>query len=302
MNNNQIPQTILRGQMWWVDLPQDESNPHCQYGLRPVVVISNDKGNAHSPTVLVCPLTTQQDSYYHIHPNVMCRKTLSYVLCEQIRVIDKKLLTKYIGKIRKVEQDYIDRALVTAVGLPTVKNSENREVSVYAEIAAVRSTNHILEEKVAKLEKQLNAHQEMAELGTHVKGIIDILFNHTNSPVSRPVIELAQNIMEDNDKLLSKPDNKPTSHDYQSGLMRFNKRYDKYKEIEKSSSVDPTQFKPKVNQVTKSSTIKWNDARIKEFVDDYPTMATPDLLRKYQLRSASTAARYWCKFRKHESL
>ena len=69
--NFSTEQKIERGQMWWAELPKDRCNPHSQHGLRPVVVVSSDKGNLHSPNIIVCPLTTQEDKFKFIHPNYL---------------------------------------------------------------------------------------------------------------------------------------------------------------------------------------------------------------------------------------
>lgn len=46
---------IKRGEIYMCDLGEPVS--HIQAGERPVIVVSNDTGNRHSPFVLVCPLT-----------------------------------------------------------------------------------------------------------------------------------------------------------------------------------------------------------------------------------------------------
>ena len=109
-----------RGSIWWADIPYDPCNPHAQYGNRPVIVISNDMGNTHSPALLVCTITTQEDKYTTIHPHVYgFHDKLSYVQCEQIKVMDKSLIGGYIRMVSPVEQRYVDKALSTSTGLYT---------------------------------------------------------------------------------------------------------------------------------------------------------------------------------------
>ena len=56
MNKTKVTNLVTKGQVLWVDLPDVESGS-VQKGRRPVVVISNNKGNQFSPVILVAPLT-----------------------------------------------------------------------------------------------------------------------------------------------------------------------------------------------------------------------------------------------------
>lgn len=65
-----------------------------QGGTRPVLTISNNTGNRHSPTIIVVPITSRT------HTEVKDFDKLdkdSIILLEQIRTIDKQRLKQYIG-------------------------------------------------------------------------------------------------------------------------------------------------------------------------------------------------------------
>lgn len=51
------PITILRGQIYFADLNPSLGSE--QGGVRPVLVIQNDTGNRHSPTLIIAALTVQ---------------------------------------------------------------------------------------------------------------------------------------------------------------------------------------------------------------------------------------------------
>ncbi len=53
-------QTYLRGDMYYADLGQGIGSE--QEGYRPVVIIQNDVGNKHSPTVIIAPITSKKDA------------------------------------------------------------------------------------------------------------------------------------------------------------------------------------------------------------------------------------------------
>ena len=73
-------------------------------GIRPVVIIQNDMGNKHSPTVIAAAITSQMGknklpTHIEIGPENSQLKTESIVLTEQIRTIDKSRLKEKIGHI-----------------------------------------------------------------------------------------------------------------------------------------------------------------------------------------------------------
>lgn len=76
-----------------------------QKGIRPVVIVQNDTGNAHSPTVLVMALTKElkkanQPTHYIIRKNnVNGLKFDSMVLGETITQISKQRIKQKIGVV-----------------------------------------------------------------------------------------------------------------------------------------------------------------------------------------------------------
>ena len=78
----------------------DQSNG----GIRPVVIIQNDMGNKHSPTVIAAAITSQMGksklpTHIEIGSDNNGLKADSVVLTEQIRTIDKSRLKEKIGHI-----------------------------------------------------------------------------------------------------------------------------------------------------------------------------------------------------------
>ena len=88
-------------------------------GIRPVVIIQNDMGNKHSPTVIAAAITSQMGknklpTHIEIGPENSQLKTESIVLTEQIRTIDKSRLKEKIGHI---EDNHIINQLNNALGV-----------------------------------------------------------------------------------------------------------------------------------------------------------------------------------------
>ena len=75
-----------------------------QGGTRPVLTISNNTGNRHSPTIIVAPITSRTHTKAKLptHTEVKDFDKLdkdSIILLEQIRTIDKQRLKQYMQKI-----------------------------------------------------------------------------------------------------------------------------------------------------------------------------------------------------------
>lgn len=94
--------TVLRGEIFTARLDPTEGSELRK--TRPVLIVSNDIDNRHSPVLLVVPLTEHQEGPIYptevcIHPSEAGIKKASCVLCNQIRVLDKRRLCDHGGKV-----------------------------------------------------------------------------------------------------------------------------------------------------------------------------------------------------------
>ncbi len=111
---------VKRGDLYFANL--DDVVGSEQSGIRPVLVLQNNVGNKCSPTTIIAPTTTKKKSNclpVHIFLLSKCSKLPqdSYVLLEQIRVIDKSRLKGKIGELDERTMKLIDDALKISVGL-----------------------------------------------------------------------------------------------------------------------------------------------------------------------------------------
>lgn len=110
---------IFRGQVYFIDLGERIGSE--QSGMRPVVIVQNDTGNRHSPTVIVVPITSQiKKADMPTHISLRSGHGLeedSIALCEHVNTIDKQRLLDYVGRITTLELRQVDRALAISVGL-----------------------------------------------------------------------------------------------------------------------------------------------------------------------------------------
>ncbi len=93
---------VKRGDMFYADLSPVIGSE--QGGVRPVLIIQNDRGNKYSPTVIAAAITSQTGkNKLPTHIEIDCKnyglKSDSVVLAEQIRTIDKSRLKEKIGHI-----------------------------------------------------------------------------------------------------------------------------------------------------------------------------------------------------------
>lgn len=85
------------GEFWLVDLNGGAGSE--QGGVRPCIIVQNDIGNKYSATTIVCPVTTKMKNYNATHIRVTCLAETSFIMCEQVRVIDKSRLRRFICDI-----------------------------------------------------------------------------------------------------------------------------------------------------------------------------------------------------------
>ena len=111
---------VRRGDIYYADLsPVVDSE---QGGVRPVLIVQNDIGNRHSPTVIAAAITSQKDKAKlptHIPVSAdSCGLTKdSIVLLEQIRTIDKRRLKDKMGTLDTGSMTQINNALQISFGL-----------------------------------------------------------------------------------------------------------------------------------------------------------------------------------------
>lgn len=110
---------MKRGDVYRADLDPVQGSE--QGGIRPVVIVQNDRGNQSSPTVIVAPLTSQrkklsQRTHVEVLPPEGGLKYPSLVLCEQLRTLEKTRLSKYLGSLSPGTLRLVDAALSAALG------------------------------------------------------------------------------------------------------------------------------------------------------------------------------------------
>ena len=113
---------IRRGDIYYADLSPVVGSG--QGGIRPVLIVQNDVGNRHSPTVIAAAITSRiNKNRLPTHIEVDARSyglaRDSIVLLEQIRTLDKRRLKERMGHLDREAMDRVDRAISISFGLET---------------------------------------------------------------------------------------------------------------------------------------------------------------------------------------
>jgi len=114
------PSTVKRGDIYYADLSPVVGSE--QGGMRPVLIVQNDTGNKHSPTVIAAAITSQINKARlptHIELGAQSYGLTkdSVVLLEQVRTIDKRRLRERVGQIDDPLMNRVNNALAVSFGL-----------------------------------------------------------------------------------------------------------------------------------------------------------------------------------------
>lgn len=113
---------IRRGDIYYADLSPVTGSE--QGGIRPVLIIQNNIGNRHSPTVICAAITSKMNKAKlptHIEISAGRYQIVknSVVLLEQIRTIDKQRLREYVCHVDQELMKKVEKALKISLELST---------------------------------------------------------------------------------------------------------------------------------------------------------------------------------------
>ena len=114
--------TVKRGDIFYADLSPVVGSE--QGGTRPVLIIQNDTGNKHSPTVIAAAITSQTGkaklpTHINITGGSVGLSKDSVILLEQVRTIDKKRLREHMGHLDDQHMHLVNDAIAVSFGLST---------------------------------------------------------------------------------------------------------------------------------------------------------------------------------------
>ena len=111
---------MKRGDIFYADLSPVVGSE--QGGVRPVLIVQNDTGNRHSPTVIAAAITSQTGkarlpTHISVSPLSCGLPKQSIILLEQVRTLDKRRLREKMGRLDDGVMRQVDAAIAVSLGL-----------------------------------------------------------------------------------------------------------------------------------------------------------------------------------------
>lgn len=121
-NISQMPKdtAVRRGDIYYADLSPVVGSE--QGGIRPVLIVQNNVGNKHSPTVIAAAITSQINkarlpTHIELNARTYGLSRDSVVLLEQVRTLDKRRLKERMGRLDDDLMHQVDSAISVSFGL-----------------------------------------------------------------------------------------------------------------------------------------------------------------------------------------
>lgn len=116
--------SVKRGDIYYADLRPVVGSE--QGGIRPVLIIQNDVGNRHSPTIICAAITSKMNKAKlptHIELNAGKYDMVkdSVILLEQLRTIDKRRLKDKVCHLDEDIMRQVNHGLIVSLELDTYR-------------------------------------------------------------------------------------------------------------------------------------------------------------------------------------
>lgn len=107
---------MRRGEVWWVEFPEDAVGSEIRKS-RPAVVLSNDLATRHLDRIQVVPLTTRTDRLYSGEAYVTVRGRRHKAMADQLSTVDKSRAKNRILHLTEGDLEAVERAVRIQLGL-----------------------------------------------------------------------------------------------------------------------------------------------------------------------------------------
>lgn len=117
---------MKRGDIYYADLRPVVGSE--QGGVRPVLIVQNDTGNRHSPTVICAAITSRQNkaklpTHIELRADQYQMEKNSVILLEQLRTIDKMRLKDRVCHLDEKMMHQVNHALAISLELNSRSSS-----------------------------------------------------------------------------------------------------------------------------------------------------------------------------------
>ena len=111
---------MRRGEVFFADLSPVRGSE--QGGVRPVLIVQNNRGNRYSQTIIVAAITSKKmiqllPTQLFLGKEESGLQRDSIILVEQLRTIDKSRLQEKVCYLTQTKMQEVDQALKVSLGL-----------------------------------------------------------------------------------------------------------------------------------------------------------------------------------------
>ena len=196
---------------------------------RPVVVVSNDKGNTSSTTCTVCPITTRDKTVIPSQVMYHYEGKNQVILCEQIKTVSISDLTQFVGYLNDDIMDKVDTALKIQLGL------DKKEYSIDKALSFIEDTfTKVLRMKQVEA-KDTISERELEDVALRIAQTVeDLVMPINNSIIQNTPVDKTETKQET--KAIEKTDKPPIKT--KSQIDKFNSRLKKTIDKNHNDSID----------------------------------------------------------------
>ena len=173
-----------------------EFRTHIQTNSRPVLIISSDYGNIHSPIVNVVPITSQDKQCSVNVPIINEDGDTNYILCNQIKSIDASNLVTYMGCIDNETMVEVEKTINMVLGITSPRIEKS--------LKDIENTiQNIIDSKLNQPEPQTQIDNVVENIASRIedvyRGLVDI--HSTNLIFEDTKLEKEEVITESDNKM-----------------------------------------------------------------------------------------------------
>ncbi|EHK2426400.1 type II toxin-antitoxin system PemK/MazF family toxin [Clostridium perfringens] len=146
---------ILRGDIFYADLSPVVGLE--QGGIRPVVILQNNIGNRHSPTVIAAPITSTLNkpklpTHVGIETEDSNLNIYGVLILEQVRVLDRSRLREKVSNLGEKYNNEINKALAITLSLHDKTFNNTNELDIEEITTAINILKKLAEKSKLNLE------------------------------------------------------------------------------------------------------------------------------------------------------
>jgi len=273
-----------RGDIYYYDFG-DRRDGSVENKCRPAVIVSNNDGNHNGTVVTLAPITSRDKATLPCHVFFQGVSSGQVILLEQLRCVNVAKLLDFVGHLDEITIKKIDIALAIQLNLNIVENEittkiffERLDYSLDKILnSKFNNYDNILTKAITSLKEGINS-----DILTTIKTEIG-----TSNVLLEALKEKFNANVNNTDKVIG------TLIELFKKLQEIPLQQETVVNIHTEQTED---IKPEVKIIERKTKSKMSKEHCLEFLKDYFTLSTIEVLQKYKLKESSVASKaYTCK-------